>query len=50
MMGDNRDDSRDSRYFGFVPRERISGRVWSVGVSLDPSTGPRWQRFFQALS
>jgi signal peptidase I len=50
MMGDNRDDSRDSRYFGFVPRERIAGRVWSVGVSVDPLAGPRWQRFFLALS
>jgi signal peptidase I len=28
VLGDNRGDSNDSRYFGAVPRERIVGRVW----------------------
>jgi signal peptidase I len=51
VMGDNRDDSKDSRYFGVVPRERIVGRVSSVAVSLDPLDHlPRWGRFFHGLS
>ena len=52
VMGDNRDNSKDSRYFGFLGRERIVGRVRGVAVSLDPDrhNAPRWHRFFTALS
>ncbi len=35
-MGDNRDNSKDSRVFGFVSRDRIVSRVSRVAVSLDP--------------
>jgi len=35
MMGDNRDRSFDSRYFGFVPRQRIIGRANAVVLSFD---------------
>jgi signal peptidase I len=52
VMGDNRDNSKDSRYFGFVSRERIVGRAGSVAVSLDPEhhQTPRWHRFFGPLT
>ncbi len=36
MMGDNRDNSADSRYFGFVPRRNIVGHATRVVFSLNP--------------
>jgi signal peptidase I len=52
VMGDNRDNSEDSRVFGLVARERISGRVSVVALSLDPLRHrlPRWARFFHGLT
>ncbi|WP_456270152.1 signal peptidase I [Kushneria sp. AK178] len=35
MMGDNRDDSNDSRYWGFVPEENIVGRAFGVWMHWD---------------
>jgi signal peptidase I len=51
MMGDNRDDSFDSRYFGTVERKRIVGKATDVVLSLDKSNDwlPRSQRFFKPL-
>jgi signal peptidase I len=51
LMGDNRDESFDSRHFGLVDRERIFGRALAVAGSVDPDRYflPRWQRFFQGL-
>lgn len=51
MMGDNRDNSNDSRSYGPVARERIVGRASKVVLSLDPEHyyKPRWSRFFRAL-
>ena len=48
MMGDNRDNSADSRYFGFVDRDQIVGRVQGTVWSLDFENHykPRWSRFF----
>ncbi|WP_063533892.1 signal peptidase I [Burkholderia sp. MSMB1589WGS] len=47
MLGDNRDDSADSRYYGFFPRDEIMGRTRRVAFSLDPSRFylPRIGRF-----
>lgn len=51
MMGDNRDNSFDSRYFGPVSRDRIIGEATTVVISLnrDRYYAPRWHRFFSSL-
>jgi signal peptidase I len=51
LMGDNRDNSFDSRYFGTVDRSQIVGRATRVVLSLDKSDYwlPRWSRTFSAL-
>ena len=36
VLGDNRDNSSDSRYIGFVPRRNIVGRATRVVVSFNP--------------
>lgn len=47
MLGDNRDMSLDSRYWGFVPRKNIIGRAEFVYWSWDPSIP--FSRFFDLL-
>jgi signal peptidase I len=51
VMGDNRDSSRDSRYFGFVDRESIVGKAKGVIGSIDITDKyqPRFGRFFESL-
>jgi signal peptidase I len=48
VMGDNRDQSYDSRYWGFLPRAHIRGRPLIIYMSVD--TRPfriRWNRLFR---
>jgi len=52
LMGDNRDESRDSRAIGSVPRDRILGEAVAVAFSVDKAEGfpfLRSGRFFDAL-
>ncbi|HAG72084.1 MAG TPA: signal peptidase I [Gammaproteobacteria bacterium] len=51
VLGDNRDNSADSRVYSFVPREEIIGRSNSVVFSLDSNNSylPRGERFLSAL-
>ena len=51
MLGDNRDNSADSRFFGFVDRKLIVGRATMVVISRKGSfLHPRWNRFFKDIS
>ncbi|HEY6456813.1 MAG TPA: signal peptidase I [Steroidobacteraceae bacterium] len=51
VLGDNRDNSTDSRYIGLVPRRNIVGRATLVAVSLDPDRYylPRSHRVLRSL-
>ena len=49
-MGDNRDYSYDSRFWGFVAEEKISGRAAKIYWSWDSkNTEVRWQRIGQTI-
>jgi signal peptidase I len=51
VLGDNRDNSNDSRFIGFIERRRIVGEAVAVAFSLDRSNYfvPRFDRFFEGL-
>jgi signal peptidase I len=53
MMGDNRHNSEDSRYWGFVPGDHVVGKAFFIWLSLDPDKGIlskiRWRRFFNLI-
>jgi signal peptidase I len=44
VLGDNLDDSLDSRAWGFVPSDRVVGRAMMIYWSVDSRTGIRWGR------
>jgi signal peptidase I len=54
VMGDNRDDSWDGRFWGFLPRSHLHGRALLIYYSFDPAswrlfpllTAVRWDRLF----
>ena len=51
VLGDNRDNSADSRFYGFIPRDEIVGNAKTVVLSLnyDDYYIPRTDRFFRPL-
>jgi len=53
MMGDNRHNSSDSRFWGFVPESHIVGKAHSILLSINKSPNAikkyRWERFFSKV-
>ena len=54
MMGDNRDNSQDSRYWGFMPRDYVKGKALFVYFSFGEEqpglfTNIRWSRMFHQI-
>ena len=54
MMGDNRHNSADSRYWGFVPENHIVGKAEFIWLSLDPNKSwldgkIRWNKIFRMV-
>jgi signal peptidase I len=54
MMGDNRHNSLDARYFGYTPEDHIVGKPVFIWMSLDPNGQGfgkiRWERVFTTVS
>ncbi|MDL5045714.1 signal peptidase I [Oscillatoria amoena NRMC-F 0135] len=53
MMGDNRHNSLDSRYWGFVPEDHVVGKAFFIWLSIDSNASLlnkiRWRRFFKMI-
>ena len=48
LMGDNRHNSLDSRYWGFVPEDHVVGKASLIWFSWEK--GPRWKRLFRSIN
>jgi signal peptidase I len=48
LMGDNRHNSLDSRFWGYVPEDHVVGKAWFIWMSYGKQ-GIRWSRLFRSV-
>jgi signal peptidase I len=49
LMGDNRHQSADSRFWGFVPDDHVVGKAVFIWMSRDDDGSIRWNRVFKSI-
>ena len=49
MMGDNRDNYNDSRFWGSVPYRYFIGKQWFIYLSWDSDFNIRWERIGKSI-
>jgi len=50
FLGDNKKNSKDSRFFGYISRDQLVGRVFKILLSFDEKCNIRWNRIWSQIN